>query len=55
MMEPAKNPRTTGTDGIGELLRLVDGGEISAERTARHKAAARAHWQGKVRARARRV
>ncbi len=38
--------------GIGELMRLAEVPDISAENAARHKALARAYWQRKVRARA---
>ncbi len=41
-------------DGIGELLRLAEPPAISPERMERHRQLARAHWQRKVRARARR-
>ncbi len=54
-MIQARNETTAARgDAVGELLRLAEVPEISPERTARHRTLARAHWQRKVRARARR-
>ncbi len=53
MNRRAQHDKRSG-DGIGELLRLAEPPSISPERTERHRQLARAHWQRKVRGRARR-